>query len=111
MQISVPTPCQLSTLLEKGALSYDSSHTVTAMASLVAPPSSEEATRAPLDIVAVVDKSGSMGTGGKMALMQTTLKMLIDRGGLNATDRFGLVSFDDKVKVEIPLGAMDSAGK
>ena len=53
--------CSLSTLIEKASIAFDTATTLTAMATVVAPPAPEDqSARAPLDLVAVVDRSGSM---------------------------------------------------
>jgi Mg-chelatase subunit ChlD len=77
------------------------------MASIEAPslPEDGSAKRPPLEIVAVVDRSGSMRSENKMTLMKDTLKLLVTRGGLTSRDKFGLVSFDNVVKNEISLVA------
>jgi len=93
------------------AYARECTHETTAMLSLTAPQpiSSEDAARAPLDIVCVIDKSGSMG-GEKMALMKSTLGLLVSRAGLTTTDRVGLVSFSSDAHADLPLTVMDNAG-
>jgi len=59
--------------------------------------------RAPLDVVIALDRSGSMN-GQKLKLCQETVTLLVRE--LRADDRFALVSFDHKVKLEFPLRAM-----
>ena len=81
-----------------------------AMASLKAPAASVDASRAPLELVAVMDRSGSM-RGQKLMLMKQTLSLLIERSGLQAQDKLGIVTFDHEVKVVLPLTKMDQAGR
>lgn len=45
----------------------------------------------PIDLICVVDQSGSMG-GPKIALLRDTLNYIIDQMG--ALDRFALISFE-----------------
>jgi len=105
-------PCVVTTTLEKSALAYDQATKLLAMASIVAPeaPSDESGKRPPLDLIAVVDRSGSM-SGQKIELMRQTLELLVTRAGLGGDDRFGLVSFDHAVAEEIALVPMDAAGR
>merc|ERR1719502_2571626 len=64
--------------------------------------------RAPLDVVIVLDRSGSM-SGAKLKLCQETIALLVRE--LRVDDRFALVSFDHTVKRETPeLLAMGSDG-
>ena len=103
-------PLTLTISAEKTALSSDAEHTLLTMLSLKAPPAPVEVQRPPIDLVAVIDRSGSMG-GEKMNLMKQTLELLVKRGGLNEGDRISLVSFDREVKLELPLTPMDAPGR
>ena len=80
----------------------------TAMSNLVAP-TAATAARPQLDIVVVVDTSGSMG-GRKMDLVKSTLELLVTRAGLRSADRFGMVTFSSSVISALPLTQMDAAG-
>jgi Mg-chelatase subunit ChlD len=62
-------------------------------------PEDDESTRAPVDIVVVLDVSGSMD-GSKLDLCKTTLRLLLRE--LSSSDRFGLITFGSDVKLEIP---------
>ena len=66
---------------------------VTLQAPSVIPTSTESAavTRVPLDLVCVVDQSGSM-SGEKIALLKQTLVYIVDQ--LNDQDRLAIVSFN-----------------
>jgi len=64
--------------------------------------------RAPLDIVVVFDKSGSMG-GEKIKTAVNTLEFVIKN--LRECDRLALVLYDTDVTVSFPLTAMDAPGK
>lgn len=53
--------------------------------------------RAPLNLVVVVDVSGSMGSGDKMVATREALKRLVDQ--LTEDDRFGIVKFNSTASV------------
>jgi len=99
---------QLSASVETPALSHSESHAPLAMVSMVAP-EAEAAERLPLEVVAVVDRSGSM-SGAKMKTMKDTLMFLVQKG-LMACDSFALVTFDDKVAVPLGMVKMGGGGK
>lgn len=56
--------------------------------------------RSAIDIIMVLDVSGSMG-GKKIKLLKETLFFILKE--LNEKDRFGLVLFSDQSRLEIPL--------
>lgn len=64
--------------------------------------------RAPLDLVLVLDVSGSM-QGEKLALVKKTLHFLLTH--LTSADRLALVAFDSNVSTPLKLTTMDSRGK
>jgi Mg-chelatase subunit ChlD len=68
----------------------------------------EEKERGTLDIVAVVDVSGSMG-GSKLELARTTLEFIVEN--LTEKDRLCIVAYDSSVSVPLDLKKMDEAGK
>lgn len=108
-----PTRCSIATASDRQALAFDEAAWLLAMASIVAPPTSrtdDSDKRPPLDLVAVVDRSGSM-KGERIQLMRQTLELLVTRAGLNEVDRFSLVSFDHTVAEEVPLQSMDAQGR
>jgi len=67
----------------------------------------EDNKRAPLDLVAVIDKSGSMRRD--MELVRRTLSFILTQ--LTSKDRFCIISFEDDVWIELPLSTMDQIGK
>ncbi|WIA15376.1 hypothetical protein OEZ85_002038 [Tetradesmus obliquus] len=69
---------------------------------------SEVAKPANVALVAVVDKSGSMG-GSKMALVKDTVDFLAEQ--LGSQDAWGLVTYSDLAKRDLPLLAMTPAAK
>ena len=66
------------------------------------------AARAPVNIVCVVDTSGSMKYERKLKLVCETLKFIV--GQMKATDTLGIVSFSDKVRANLDLTRMDKTG-
>lgn len=103
--------CSLTTVTELAACASAQEASVLAMTTLSAPPPPPvDASRAPLEIVAVVDRSGSM-SGQKVMLLKQTLELLVKRGGLQPTDRLGIVTFDHNVDVALPLTQMDASGR
>jgi len=80
------------------------------MTSIIAPTyiPKEGEIRAPIDLVCVIDKSGSMG-GEKIRLVKESLLFMIDQ--LKSGDRLSIVSFDSSVKVEINLTDVDEKRK
>ena len=61
-----------------------------------------------VDIVAVIDRSGSMDDG-KLGLVKETLHFMISE--LLPQDRLCLVTFSSKVFTDMPLTHMDKEGK
>jgi Mg-chelatase subunit ChlD len=65
--------------------------------------------RRPVDIVAVIDKSDSMNEGKKLEYVKETLLFIVDQ--LKKTDRFSLVTYNTRVKVDFHLADMHRANK
>ena len=101
--------CALKCEAELTAYASAAEASVLAVASLQAPPA-VDAARAPLELVAVLDRSGSM-SGQKMMLMKQTLNLLVTRSGLQAQDKLGIVVFDQDVQIVLPLTSMDQEGR
>jgi hypothetical protein len=78
--------------------------TVTASSKLV----EDDDGRAPVDITVALDVSGSM-SGDKLDLCKSTLELLIRE--LRPCDRFGLVTFADDARLEIPTRKLTSESK
>jgi uncharacterized protein YegL len=68
----------------------------------------EESARGTLDLVAVVDISGSMA-GSKLNLCKETLRFLINN--LSANDRLSVVTYNSHINVEFELTNMTSDAK
>lgn len=77
---------------------------VTLMLELLAPPAPAGAARAPACVQVVLDRSGSMHAGDRLASARQALAALVDR--LEPADAFGLVAFDDEIDVVVPAGPL-----
>lgn len=66
--------------------------------------------RKPMDLVVVLDKSGSMGSDGKLELCKKTLAFLVDTA-LQPEDRLSLYTFDSDVSCEFKLTPMNADNK
>ncbi len=71
---------------------------------LAAPPAAP-VERAPLDVVVVLDRSGSM-SGAPLASVTAATAQLLRLAG--SADRIGVVAFDDEVQLALPLAAHDA---
>ena len=67
-----------------------------------------DSARSPIDLVVVLDISGSM-SGNKLQLCKETLELLIRV--LQANDRFGLVVYGSHATVKVPIQAMTAQNK
>eukprot|EP01084_Bolivina_argentea_P193052 331278_1 len=101
------------TLSLRGIAEYDSyPHAMSAdkfyfMASIKAPYFRSDE-RAPIDLVAVVDESGSM-SGDRIKLVKETVQFIIKN--LESNDRFGIVGYSSGSRIVLPLTKMDTNGK
>ena len=77
---------------------------VTLMLELVAPDAPAGAERPASCVQVVLDRSGSMGFGDRIATARSALLELVDR--LDPRDSFGLVAFDNVVEVVVPAGPL-----
>eukprot|EP01083_Nonionella_stella_P225412 801409_1 len=78
------------------------------MASIKAPLFKQKE-RSPIDLVCVIDESGSMSSGNKINLVKETVEFLIQN--LTSKDRLGLVGYGSDSRIILPLTKMDSNGK
>jgi Mg-chelatase subunit ChlD len=101
---------ELSTTVEFQKIQYQKQNDLYVMASLKAPQheSEERQSRAPIDIVCVIDKSGSM-VGSKMDLVRKTLSFMVEQ--LKDEDQLSLITFDSLVYTDITLTKMSNEGK
>jgi len=65
--------------------------------------------RAPLDVICVIDRSGSMQESNKLVLVKRTLLFAVD--SFTKDDNMCLISYDDKIAVEFPLLPMTDSNK
>ncbi len=65
---------------------------------LEAPPAAQQSTRDPVNLAFVLDRSGSM-SGQKIDLAKRAIETAVDR--LLPTDRFAIVSYDDRIDVVV----------
>ena len=86
--------------LDRMLVAVEVDQTVHMMLELVAPPA-PVVTRRPIDVVAVIDRSGSMG-GAPLASVLAATSLLARL--LGSDDRMAVVTFDDKVDLVLPLG-------
>ncbi|EER91509.1 hypothetical protein BDA96_01G241400 [Sorghum bicolor] len=102
----------LKTHCEFPAVARDASHDNFAVLVHVRAPeaaaASADAARAPLDLVTVLDVSGSM-QGSKLALLKQAMGFVIDN--LGPADRLSIVSFSNDASREIRLTRMSGDGK
>lgn len=99
----------LAASAEANVFAADTAHSTVGLLSITAADAPEDSARLPLEIVAVVDRSGSM-RGEKMDMMKATLQFLVSKG-LQSNDSFGLVTFESAVETPLEMTTMDAAGK
>jgi len=97
---------QLSSTLEYEAVER-TSRQILAMANLKAP-FFETQSRAPINLIAVMDRSGSM-EGEKIRLVKETLNFVITQ--LRNGDTFSLVTFESDVETNLAVTKMNTEGK
>jgi Ca-activated chloride channel family protein len=85
--------------LDVDVLALEQHDTVTVMIDLIAPEAPVSEARPPATVVAVLDRSGSMG-GGRLEAAREALTSLTRR--LDPIDQFGIVVFDDQARVVLP---------
>ncbi|NYH51513.1 MULTISPECIES: vWA domain-containing protein [Nocardiopsis] len=93
----------LSALLDFDAVPLDTDDAVSVLLDITAPAREEDAERPPATLQVVLDRSGSMG-GGRLHGAVRALLSLVDR--LAPSDNFGLVSFNQQARVEVPSGPL-----
>ena len=88
----------INTQLDVDIIGLETDDQVSLLVELTAPVTDPDSRRAPQTLVVVLDRSGSM-SGERLDGAKKALIDLVDR--LDPSDRFGLVTFDDQVRVEI----------
>ena len=91
--------------LDRTLVAVEVGETVHVMLELVAPPA-PVTERAPIDVVAVIDRSGSM-SGQPLASVIDATNLLVRLLGPN--DRIAVVTFDDQVDMVMPLAHHEPA--
>lgn len=92
---------ELNAKLDLDVVAVDSGETVHLLLELEAPALEGERRRDPANLQVVLDRSGSMG-GGRLESALQAIDQLIGR--LHKDDSFGLVTFDNTVKVPVAAG-------
>jgi Ca-activated chloride channel family protein len=93
----------ISTQLDLDVLALEGDDRLSLLVELTAPISDPGERHSPRTLVVVLDRSGSMA-GDRLDGAKRALTDLVDR--LDPADRFGLVTFDDQVRVEIAATPM-----
>jgi Ca-activated chloride channel family protein len=93
----------ITTQLDLDVIAFERDDQVSLLVELTAPTPEPATERSPRTLVVVLDRSGSMAHG-RLDGAKAALTALVDR--LDPADRFGLVTFDDEVKVEIAAAPM-----
>jgi Mg-chelatase subunit ChlD len=105
--INVGTSLALSSTVEFEQVPFSHAGEFTAMATISAPFYQPEK-RAAVDVVAVIDKSGSM-EGEKLTLVKSMLSHMVD--SLSNVDQLCLVAYSDSVTTQLPHTVQDDEGK
>jgi len=102
---------QVSCSTEYKEYTYNEKHDIWTLVSLKAPCQDDdgnEDARAPIDVVAVIDKSGSM-SGAKLNLVKKTLEFVLTQ--LSDKDRLSVVTYDTQVYLDFELRKMNKDNK
>lgn len=91
----------IATRLDVDVVAVEQPDQITVMLELTAPALPDAQPRPPAAIQVVLDRSGSM-SGDRLQAAKQALVRLVDR--LDPADRFGVVAFDDEVRVVVPAG-------
>ena len=95
---------KLDALLAVDVLALETDDQLSTLVQLTAPAAPDAtAPRTPSTLVVVLDRSGSM-SGERLDGAKHALLTLVDR--LAPGDRFGLVTFDDSVRIDVPAGPL-----
>ncbi|GFP93567.1 uncharacterized protein sll0103 [Phtheirospermum japonicum] len=109
---AAPKKVTIKAVPERPAIaSSESVSPFTVLVGIKAPSLSEDACasqRAPVDLVAVLDVSGSMSWSSKLALVKQAVHFVIDNLGPN--DRLSIVSFSNNARRMLPLRRMTEDG-
>jgi len=89
--------------LDLDVVAHQADDQLSVLVELAAPAVPADATRLPSTLVVVLDRSGSM-RGDRIGAAKTALASIVDR--LDPRDRFGLVTFDNRVEIPVPAGPL-----
>ncbi|KAL3138377.1 hypothetical protein ABBQ32_006179 [Trebouxia sp. C0010 RCD-2024] len=102
------TDLRFSHKLDYSAVQYASQRDLIMLASITGSQIASDRQRAPLDLVAVLDRSGSMA-GGKLNAVKKTMNFLVQQ--MSAVDRLSIVTFSNDVLTDLPLRRMTESNK
>lgn len=94
---------KINAQLDMDVVALEAEDTVTCMLTFEAPMPDLDGSRPPETLVAVLDRSGSMG-GEPLAAAKVALHNLVDV--MKPQDKFGLVVFDKQARVQVPVRAL-----
>ena len=108
--VNPPDEIRVSMKMEaqKTQLGAAEMHGLKGLVSLTASQVDEDG-RAPMEIVLVADRSGSMG-GDKIRIMRNMMHFLVKRA-LRTGDKLAIVAFDHEVTVPLRMTTIDAEGK
>ncbi len=92
---------EVKTTIDVDVVAVEQDDEVSVMIELGAPAAAADRPRPPAAVQVVLDRSGSM-EGDRLGAAKQALVRLVDR--LDPGDRFGVVAFDDEVRVVVPAG-------
>ncbi len=95
----------ITTHLDLDVVALEGDDELSLLVELTAPTAASERPRDPRTLIVVLDRSGSM-QGDRLTGAKRALTELVDR--LDPDDRFGLVTFDNTVRVDIPVAPLSA---
>ncbi len=95
----------ITTHLDLDVVALEGHDELSLLVELTAPAAASERPRDPRTLIVVLDRSGSM-QGDRLTGAKRALTDLVDR--LDPDDRFGLVTFDNTVRVDIPVAPLSA---
>jgi len=98
-------PIAIQADLDRGVLPLDRKQTAYLRVA-VTPARRADARRARMNVALVIDRSGSMSSHGRMTNARRAAEMAVDR--LGADDILAVVSYDDRVEVDVPATKVSS---
>eukprot|EP01080_Neovahlkampfia_damariscottae_P003093 gene3093-5263_t len=108
MKIKVQNEISPTITFEYDQVQMNESMDLFVMTTLKAPTYNTEQKRAAIDLVCVIDKSGSM-EGEKLKLVKSSLNFMVEQ--LNSNDKLSIITFDTFVSTDLEICSMDETGK